>query len=1075
MGPVEDDCTFGVLYVKYVPAQICESMDVVKCEISGQSSHVIDDVEQTPVAVMKSFSCNSVKFVVRRQSATRVSVPSAFDRLTQSSRDSFKRNKLPDKNVRSGVLPADDKLFNDIVDVLQNENIGWTASSVASGHKHVFVLSRALFYMDVYRDQFKERGIHFPAFLDEFQGYNNPGASKHKTPQLSSERLQSHVNNLSSALLLPFLSDEHYSRLKSWGMGLCDAMQAMLSRLSAQNARSLANLESTVPAGDPTTDSRSYTVSSVSAVGAQYRALSAKLEAMDFYEMLDALEFAPSDRYTRRHWMDGLQATCTFTVYRYHPGGSCTSLVSVWKVPDDVAERSETDHAHCIAKALKLAPVFHTRRMKRDFLSKWHHAVEGKASRSFLKCIYAELTGDSRAATNKSEEETRLKLLKWLLDTDDSSLLLDYHNGSGRLHEPDFEHFWAEVEKYFNERELAVQERRHGETMYLPLAISLASLHRTICERLDKAHPGLKKPSIELLRLQFQPHDHHINAAARYTGKFDIRFAMQTRQFHGHHEDGHYGNAQFRYLREFAIAHQEECFMLCVDDKAVVPVGEPGTPLSTGVRGHNKSLMGVGESASVLTAADHDWHVAGVVPSVCLKVDVPSSIDESFYTGQITVTNKERVFQPSSPFRHACELEHILQESCSEELSNRKTLLLFSDGGPDHRVTYGSVQISLLSLFLKLDLDQLIALRTCPTQSWVNPAERCMSLLNLGLQNVSLGRASMEKKHEDVAKGCHSVADLRKAAEKHPDLREAYGVSMLGVMETLNGCFKQLRLKDVPVNVQSAASAEQIAELFKTVEQIDDTLSMDHLLKADLQKAEKLNLFSANHMQATHYSFQIKKCADASCSYCSSHPAKSSRNLAWLPSPEPAADQNSYLQFAEVYDGRAPTDIHRPSLKSSPSNHPADAQYSAIMNSNKVRCSIPCSECHKPRCVYSSSKLTKDQLESVAEVEASQEYVCGAALFDGGDLAGKAVVRQSLSCQSPVEVAYFSAKIAFPSCCFHCGDTANLLDDEDEYIAGMKRKYSVVRPLCSTCHGKGMDASVRSGIKTGGDKKRSKK
>ena len=101
------------------------------------------------------------------------------------------------------------------------------------------------------------------------------------------------------------------------------------------------------------------------------------------------------------------------------------------------------------------------------------------------------------------------------------------------------------------------------------------------------------------------------------------------------------------------------------------------------------------------------------------------------------------------------------------DVKEKKTLLLYSDGGPDHRLTYGSVKVSLLSLFVELDLDCLVAARTCPTQSWVNPAERCMSLLNLGLQNMSLSCAAMREDLEKVVKNCHTVGDLRKAAEKH--------------------------------------------------------------------------------------------------------------------------------------------------------------------------------------------------------------------------------------------------------------------------------------------------------------------
>ena len=42
--------------------------------------------------------------------------------------------------------------------------------------------------------------------------------------------------------------------------------------------------------------------------------------------------------------------------------------------------------------------------------------------------------------------------------------------------------------------------------------------------------------------------------------------------------------------------------------------------------------------------------------------------------------------------------------------------------------------------FLRGDFDLLIAARTAPQQSWTNPVERIMSILNLGLQGVAIIR-----------------------------------------------------------------------------------------------------------------------------------------------------------------------------------------------------------------------------------------------------------------------------------------------------------------------------------------------
>lgn len=87
--------------------------------------------------------------------------------------------------------------------------------------------------------------------------------------------------------------------------------------------------------------------------------------------------------------------------------------------------------------------------------------------------------------------------------------------------------------------------------------------------------------------------------------------------------------------------------------------------------------------------------------------------------------------------RHAAELHSILHTT----IETKSILCIYSDGGPDHRLTYVSLQQSLIALFLNLDLDLLVACQTAPNHSWRNPIERVMLILTLhGLWCVGLMR-----------------------------------------------------------------------------------------------------------------------------------------------------------------------------------------------------------------------------------------------------------------------------------------------------------------------------------------------
>ena len=109
--------------------------------------------------------------------------------------------------------------------------------------------------------------------------------------------------------------------------------------------------------------------------------------------------------------------------------------------------------------------------------------------------------------------------------------------------------------------------------------------------------------------------------ALKYTGKFRVKFAVQVRQLHKSHQDSHYVSSLLQYLRCFAVSISEICRYVSIDDKAIIPVGDPGCPLSSGVRGHNRSLVAL--DGPQLLALDHDFHVHGIVPSVAFFVDIP--------------------------------------------------------------------------------------------------------------------------------------------------------------------------------------------------------------------------------------------------------------------------------------------------------------------------------------------------------------------------------------------------------------------------------------------------------------------
>ena len=87
--------------------------------------------------------------------------------------------------------------------------------------------------------------------------------------------------------------------------------------------------------------------------------------------------------------------------------------------------------------------------------------------------------------------------------------------------------------------------------------------------------------------------------------------------------------------------------------------------------------------------SDHDFCKFSVVPSVSFEIDIPENLEDSWYRGMVHIGYKDAVYESSNPLRHATELYSVLHGS-----SFKPIMFMYTDSGPDHRLTYFSVQLS---------------------------------------------------------------------------------------------------------------------------------------------------------------------------------------------------------------------------------------------------------------------------------------------------------------------------------------------------------------------------------------------
>ena len=347
----------------------------------------------------------------------------------------------------------------------------------------------------------------------------------------------------------------------------------------------------------------------------------------------------------------------------------------------------------------------------------------------------------------------------------------------------------------------------------------------------------------------------------------------------------------------------------------------------------------------------------------------------SSYHGKVFVGLKSSAFQSSSPIRHATELCKTLE---SESSDVNPILLLYTDGGPDHRSNYPSVQISMISLFLHLDLDFLCAIRTPPYNSWKNPAERVMSLLNLALQGAGIARR--ETNFEDQLKACSNTKQIRLLAAQVPGLKEAVIDSLEAPKSLLCSLFTRLKLKEEPLRVFHASSDLEIDDLWKEIHKVDETLGREDTTVKLLLPKKKLQAFFHTHCVRRRYMFSVKKCGDLSCSVCQPPrlPFDVFQSLHHIPDPVPSGDR--YKPFDSLF-GTTTSEEHRPSSKDNTSVKSHGMPFSPTAQYAKnVGTVIQCSECCKWRLIYAKFALKKSQKCQLETILLEVLYVCGDSL-----------------------------------------------------------------------------------------------
>ena len=128
----------------------------------------------------------------------------------------------------------------------------------------------------------------------------------------------------------------------------------------------------------------------------------------------------------------------------------------------------------------------------------------------------------------------------------------------------------------------------------------------------------------------------------------------------------------------------------------------------------------------------------------------------------------------------------------------------------------------------------------------------------------------------------------------------------------------------------------------------------------------------------------------------------------------------------------------------------------------KVRGTITCTDCQKPRCVYSAKLLTIAQSNAIQCIREAEMYSCGASLFgEAHPLCEVVVVRTTLMCELPVEATCYGATTTnLPDVCNHCGGASGAPFVNDDSFKQLEEQYTRVRSYCLMCKPLGKESTT---------------
>ena len=102
--------------------------------------------------------------------------------------------------------------------------------------------------------------------------------------------------------------------------------------------------------------------------------------------------------------------------------------------------------------------------------------------------------------------------------------------------------------------------------------------------------------------------------------------------------------------------------------------------------------------------------------------------------------------------------------------------------------------------------------------------------------------------------------------------------------------------------------------------------------------------------------------------------------LDFLPFPMLDSSKEHFKDFLSSY-GTVTSENDRPSSNLKMATTEEDAKNKSLLAVIKVRNTIKCVDCQKPRCIYAGKALSPSQATALQHIKEAEMYKCGSVLF----------------------------------------------------------------------------------------------